>query len=709
MGWTRSACGALLLVSACSFHVNGVTIDAAPIEDMSEAPDLAMPGPVQLAFAQTQPMVAAGTCSGALTVETRDAGGTAFDVVADTVIALAVAPAGGLKLYTDDQCATEATSITIAAGTHGADFHVRGTAAATVMITASSAGLSDATTMVAVTPGAPAALAFTNAPLTVDAGTCSGAVTVEVRDAFGTASPVAAATALTLAASPSAGFTFYSDAACSTIATGATVTAGATSATVRFKATFPGPTGLTASATGLTSAMQTEIVQAGPAATLTIATAAQTLTTNSCSSVVTVQARDAAGNDARPSTIALSAAPPGGVTFYSDANCTMPITSLDTTGGLVSVYFRRSSTGTFTLSASATGTSGATQNENIAADAVQTGTCSIADGQTSGTCTIAPALVRKDKTFFVFQATSAGASTPANSDVRCSLTDTSTITCDRNGTTGAISIRWYTVFVPNGMTVQHLQPACTGTTTDVTITSVDPAHTFLLYSSLRDGSDISNDDVRSVALTSATNVEIQFVAAGGMCSMVAQSLQVVQYALANVTRGTSAIAATAASASVTGLSAVDRTRAFLLYTYRDPDDNHLCNRMVRGALATDTSIAFSRGNGDSANCYADNVAEIDWERVELPSGTLVQSVNPTVADTVDTATVAISAVDATRTFAFAGGQWTNGQSIGESVDVTQQIGAMTGLHRLASSTSLEVKRGQASGAAQWTSFVVQLR
>jgi hypothetical protein len=98
---------------------------------------------------------------------------------------------------------------------------------------------------------------------------------------------------------------------------------------------------------------------------LKITTGAQTVSALNCSSVVTVQALTASGsanNLASPLTVNLSAA---GMTFYSDANCATPITSVTIAAGstTASFYFTVDSAGSPVLTASAASYTDGSQTE----------------------------------------------------------------------------------------------------------------------------------------------------------------------------------------------------------------------------------------------------------------------------------------------------------------------------------------------------------
>ena len=334
-------------------------------------------------------------------------------------------------------------------------------------------------------------------------------------------------------------------------------------------------------------------------------------------------------------------------------------------------------------------------------------TCNIEDGLSSVACSISPALTDTSKTFVIFQATSSN-NTPNSSNVRCYIASTTTITCERNGTTGPVNIAWQTAEFSSGVTVQHLQPGCSGLTINVPITAVDMSKTFLLHSQERDGINQSQDDFRSVELTSSTNVQIRF--GGGTCGAIQQALQVVEFTGASVTRGVLSTF-TGLSQSVTGLASINSSKSILLYSWIVSSDTtipEMCERMVRGEIASATSLSFSRGDR-SAVCGDVTIDEISWERIEFTgAGTSVQQVQPSMAAGTGTTNATITSIDTGRTIVFAGGQSVNGQSIGEgSYAGDDVIGAMIGRHTLTSSTNLQVVRDDTNGTATWTSYVVE--
>ncbi|MEW5737941.1 MAG: hypothetical protein AB1938_03390 [Myxococcota bacterium] len=341
---------------------------AQQVETVTPAP------PAQLVFLTAAQTVGAGMCSGVATVEARDAFGNAAPDTAARVLALSAAPSTGVTFFADPGCTTASSNVTLPAGSTQASFFFRATQVGTLTLTAASAGLTSAQQQATVTPGAAAALAFTTAAQSRTAGSCSGIATVQVRDSLGNASPVASATSVGLVAAPAAGFTFFSDASCTTAVSAVSVPAGGATASFYFRGTAAGLVAVTASATGLASAQQSETITPAAAAALAFLTPARTVTAGGCSANLDVQVRDGFGNavpQGAARTVNLSAMPSAGFTFYSDAACGTAATSVTIGAGAstVSFYVRGTSAGSVTVTAQSAGVTDATQAVTVTAAA----------------------------------------------------------------------------------------------------------------------------------------------------------------------------------------------------------------------------------------------------------------------------------------------------------------------------------------------------
>ena len=364
-GATRAS----LFFKGASMGLTAVTVSSAGLISTQQTETIVPGAPAALAFTSAPQSRAAGACSGAATLEVRDGLGNASAVAAATPVALSAAPAAGFTFYADAACATPAASVTVTAGTTTAALWFKGTLARSELVTATAAGLSPATQTETITAGADAALAFTTPPRTVTAGACSANLDVTVQDAFGNAATQAAARPVTLAAAPPAGFTFYADPACATAVGSVTVAAGASSASLYVKGTAASGVTVTASSAGVTNATQLVTVTAAATPTkLAFTTPARAVLSAQCSAVLTVQAQDSFNNPravAAATTVTLSAAPLGGVTFFTDATCATPApgSALTIAAGTdsASFYVRGGAAGSVTVTASAAGLNPATQ------------------------------------------------------------------------------------------------------------------------------------------------------------------------------------------------------------------------------------------------------------------------------------------------------------------------------------------------------------
>lgn len=301
--------------------------------------------PTQLTFASLPQTLTAGACSAAVQVDTAGAGGAVLAAVVPVTVSFS-APDGNLTIYSDAACTAPVGGVTILSGRSRATVYVKGTTAGAAHLSAGATGLTSTQQTETVVPGAAVSLVFTSAAqTTAPLYGCSQPVTLELRDAFGNATPVGTPLNIALApnASPSSTFKFYPDAACQNAAIVQTpVAAGGTGATFYFKSTASAEGTVTITATaGALTATQSEGLVFRAAARLVFPLAAVTAVQNVCSPAVTLQTQDTSGNPApvlANLTIGLSASS-GSLVFYRDAACATSATSVTLTAGLSSVVF----------------------------------------------------------------------------------------------------------------------------------------------------------------------------------------------------------------------------------------------------------------------------------------------------------------------------------------------------------------------------------
>jgi hypothetical protein len=153
-------------------------------------------------------------------------------------------------------------------------FSKSGYASGTITLSNVSNGDSFANENIALNPSGPTKLAFTSSAFTGTVGQCLGPINVQTQNAGGTATNVTSTTTVNLATdngSTGAG-AFYSDNGCSSSITNRTITTGNNSTSFYYEASARGSGShqLTVSATGLSSASQTETVNRANQATLSI-------------------------------------------------------------------------------------------------------------------------------------------------------------------------------------------------------------------------------------------------------------------------------------------------------------------------------------------------------------------------------------------------------------------------------------------------------
>src|SRR5262249_53083240 len=140
--------------------------------------------------------------------------------------------------------------------------------------------------------GAASKLAFTSASQTLTAGVTSGNnITVTLQDGFGNAATAGSGGVTVNLSTTSAGGVFRDTADTSTI-TSVSIASGSSGAGFKYKDTVAGTPVLTAAASGLTSATQQEIINAGAAAKLAFTTSpssATSATAFAIQPVVTIQ------------------------------------------------------------------------------------------------------------------------------------------------------------------------------------------------------------------------------------------------------------------------------------------------------------------------------------------------------------------------------------------------------------------------------------
>ncbi|MBI3180968.1 MAG: hypothetical protein HYZ28_02360 [Myxococcales bacterium] len=284
----------------------------------------------KLVFLSSAQTIAAGSCSAATAIGLEDAYGNSTVASGPLTVSLTSLSTGTLEFFSSASCATKVTSVPIAAGAGQATFHWRDSAVGSPTITVSATGLTGAQQAQTVLSGAGGVLKFLSPSQTIFAGDCSPVVQVQLQDTLGNPKPATASTAVTMSASPpQAGF--HSDPACANTTNTFTLSPGSTDVTFYWKDTVAGLVTLTASASGVVPASQTETVLAAPPTKLQFTTPQHTVTAGACSPKTSIQTRDSFGNPSgvvAPTVITLST--DGWRTYFSDPSCASAISASPT-------------------------------------------------------------------------------------------------------------------------------------------------------------------------------------------------------------------------------------------------------------------------------------------------------------------------------------------------------------------------------------------
>jgi hypothetical protein len=171
---------------------------------------------------------------------------------------------------------------------------------ATDTITATITGTQ---TGIIVNPAAPSKLVFITAAQTLTAGVCSATITVQSQDQFNNPSNVSGNTLVSLSSNSAGTAVFSGTNTCTPSTSSATIVTGQNVASFFYSDTKAASPTITASATGLTSATQTETVNPGPPAALVYVTQPTGTSINTAlAPAVVVNIQDTFGNVVTSST-----------------------------------------------------------------------------------------------------------------------------------------------------------------------------------------------------------------------------------------------------------------------------------------------------------------------------------------------------------------------------------------------------------------------
>ncbi len=329
--------------------------------------------------------------------------------------------------------------------------------------------------------------------------------------------------------------------------------------------------------------------------------------------------------------------------------------------------------------------------DSVILDDVQSGTAILADGSSTTTVTIAA--VDPSRSMLTYSLRGSD-SAPSNLSINGVLSDPTTVTFSRIGTSSAAILEWSVVEFVSGVTVQRgTEYIPNGGPIDLAIAPVDLSRSFVLANVTGEGNAFGVDDFVIASLTSSTNLRLDL--GNGLGSNVAW--QVVQYNDAVVQRGTNSLASGDASRTAT-VTTVDLAKSWLVYSYStvDGDPNDIGQKLVRGLVSDPTTLTFDRSS-------TGQTVDLSWELVEFTDDTIVRHASAAFSGTDSVRDVTIAAVNPARSIAVGGTTLFGGRSSYTSND-NPGVGWFT--TELTSSTNLRIRRGAALAPADLGWFVI---
>jgi hypothetical protein len=352
--------------------------------------------------------------------------------------------------------------------------------------------------------------------------------------------------------------------------------------------------------------------------------------------------------------------------------------------------------------------SGAGEARAAPIKSVQTGTVTLAAGSTSVTATLSPA-VDTTRSFLVF-GVSEDVGPPVDGQVSGQITDSTTLTFQRNGTATAITIKWYVAEFLSRVRVLRGSVTMSGTPGDTTVPlpAVNPARSFPLISVREGGASYDGSDfIRAEIINGGADLALYAEQAGPMPVV---EWQVVEHLDANVQTNTTTLTMLQISNTATLAPAVNLAKSWLVYSYEcrgnapnwcdTAPGNAINSRLIRGVLTDGITLTFDR----NVAAAADEDIKITWYLVEFTDATTVLRGSEPFAAAEAQRNVPLTSGQSGWAFAAGGGYMRGGRSA-LAADTDAGVGWFT--LDLTSGSNLQITRGNTTATADVGWFVVQ--
>ncbi len=230
----------------------------------------------------------------------------------------------------------------------------------------------------------------------------------------------------------------------------------------------------------------------------------------------------------------------------------------------------------------------------------QTGTTTIANGSTLTNVAITG--IDMSQSFLVFSSTINDGS-PTNFQIGGRINNSTTLTFERTGNTGVVTIKWQVFEFEGGVFVQHgsTTNVARNTNVNVPINCVDLTKSFVLISARKSGTQYGNDDGITANLTTSTNLQL-FITGGAGADMEEAYWQVIEYQAAIVKKVTATLNAGSTSTTSTISPAISNlSKAFVVSNHGVSGDINSYD-LPRTELTNTTTVTYTRvGTTESMN------------------------------------------------------------------------------------------------------------
>ncbi|HEX4493126.1 MAG TPA: HYR domain-containing protein [Acidimicrobiia bacterium] len=311
----------------------------------------------KLVFTTSAQSMAPGATSGVMTVQRQAYDGTPMTSGA---IAIRMASSAGTGSFRNSANTGTITMVTISDGQSSGSFRYHDTAAGTPTITVTNGIYTPATQTVTI--AVPPALVFTTAAMTTAPSVSTGPITIQRRTSGGT--PITTGS-LTVSLAKSASSGSFRNAGDSAAITSVTIANGSSSVSFRYRDSAVGSPKITVSASGYSSASQTETIKLMPK--LVFTTTQKVPAPNATSGAITIRRQSSSGSAQTSGslTVQLHTSSTTGQFVSATTNAIITTVTIPSGASTASFRYRDSASGVPTITVSATGYVSAGQVERI--------------------------------------------------------------------------------------------------------------------------------------------------------------------------------------------------------------------------------------------------------------------------------------------------------------------------------------------------------